>query len=59
MSSDAEAQNGRVAPVGEEEPLLGGQGDAQQPSGKALVHNLVLGRPLTLICPVVLGLLAR
>lgn len=41
MSNDAESQ---VRPgMGEEEPLLGEQGDAQLQAGKPLYYNFVLG----------------
>ena len=41
MSTDAETQP--RPGLGEEEPLLGDQGDAQQQAGKPLYHNFVLG----------------
>jgi hypothetical protein len=36
----------RVRGVSEEEPLLGGQGDASLPEGKPLYNNFVLGERL-------------
>ncbi|KAL1310775.1 hypothetical protein AAFC00_001022 [Neodothiora populina] len=44
MSSDTENQNSvRDGVVGEEEPLLGHQGDAQQKEGRPLYYNFILG----------------
>lgn len=34
----------RVPGTGEEEPLLGGPGDASQQEGKPIYHNFVIGK---------------
>lgn len=40
----AQARDYRNVPgTSEEEPLLGAQGDASQPEGKPLYHNLIIG----------------
>jgi hypothetical protein len=36
----------RVRGVSEEEPLLGGQGDASLPEGKPLYNNFILGEKI-------------
>lgn len=42
MSTDEEHNQIREG-LGEEEPLLGEQGDAQQQDGKPLYYNFILG----------------
>lgn len=42
MSNDAETASPRAG-LGEEEPLLGEQGDAQLEDGKPLYYNFILG----------------
>ena len=40
----ADPERQRVGGTSEEAPLLGRRGDASQPSGKPLYHNLAIGK---------------